>query len=98
MFIYVFFQLKFNEVTADQFISELIFKVGTRHYGYGCYIESLELHGVIMVKALVKICLEQENGKIASKETTEALFIFMKVINYWLTQGLKYVHGKGRDY
>ena len=91
------FQLQFNEEGADQYISELLFPLGTKHFGYGCYVENLELHGMVMVRALVKICAKQENDEIKSKETAEALFIFLKVINYWLMVGMRYVQRRGRD-
>ena len=50
-----------------------------------------------MVRALVRICCGQQNQEIKSKETEEALFIFFKVINYWIMQGMRYVQGKGMD-
>ena len=50
-----------------------------------------------MVRALVNIIEQREKDVNASKEMKEAIFIFMKVINYWLMVGMKYVKGSGRD-
>ena len=52
---------------------------------------------MVMVKALVKIVAEKEENELRSKEMTEAIFIFIKVINYWLMEGMKYVKLRGRD-
>ena len=58
---------------------------------------SVELHAMVMVRALVKLRSRLGNEAIQSKETTEALFNFFQVISYWLMMGMKYVHGQGRD-
>ena len=50
-----------------------------------------------MVRALVNIIEQREKDAKTSKEMKEAVFIFMKVINYWLMVGMKYVKDCGRD-
>ena len=78
-------------------LSKIVFKEGVEHFGYGCYVKSLELYGVVMVQAIVKIVKEREMNHNKSTDMSEAVFIFMKVINYWLKEGIKYVTDRGRD-
>ena len=50
-----------------------------------------------MVQAIVKIVKAREVNHKKSTDMSEAVFVFMKVINYWLKEGIKYVTDRGRD-
>ena len=78
-------------------ISETLFKEGTKHFGYGCYLQSIELFGMMMVRSLVTIVRKEEQNSLKLKEMEEAIFIFMKVVTFWIMEGLKYIKGRGMN-
>ena len=82
---------------GHEIISEALFKEGTRHFGYGCYLPSIELFGMMMVRSLVQIVRKEEQNSLKLKEMEEAVFIFMKVVTFWIMEGLKYIKGRGMN-
>ena len=50
-----------------------------------------------MVRALAQIIEKREKDATKAKELKESIFIFLKVVNYWLMLGMNYVKYRGRD-
>ena len=48
-----------------------------------------------MVRSLVELVKQQEDDPVTLKEMEEAIFIFMKVVTFWLMEGMKYIKGRG---
>ena len=48
-----------------------------------------------MVRSLVKIINQEEEDPVKLKEMEESIFIFMKVVTFWLMEGMKYIKRRG---
>ena len=51
---------------------------------------------MMMVRSLVNIFKHEGLEPVKLKQMEEAIFIFMKVVTFWLMEGMKYIKGHDR--
>ena len=51
---------------------------------------------MMMVRSLVNLIKNEDLDPVKLKQMEEAIFIFMKVITFWLMEGMKHIKGHNR--
>ena len=51
---------------------------------------------MMMVRSLVNLINNEDLDPVKLKQMEEAIFIFMKVITFWLMEGMKHIKGHNR--